>query len=121
MSTHRRPKYLDGLLMDKPPTNRLRSQRQESRIARELKGMTTINSGATFGQNDVVTDFCEVEAKTTTKASYSLKMSDWNKLRKKCAGVKIPIMVVDFEMDEKSLAVIPYDDLIFLIQKANLE
>lgn len=100
-------------------TTRERSGKQESRIARQLNGHTTINSGATFGQNDVITDFCEVEAKTTTKESFSLKLSDWRVLRKKCAGNKIPIFVVDFESSKDSLAVLTYEDLQFLITQAN--
>lgn len=49
--------------MDGSTTTRERSKKQESRIAKKLRGYTTINSGATFGQNDVITDFCEIEAK----------------------------------------------------------
>lgn len=102
-------------------TTRERSSKQESRIARQLRGHTTINSGATFGQNDVITDFCEVEAKTTAKESFSLKLSDWRLLRKKCAGNKIPIFIVDFEKCKDTLAVLTYEDLQFLIGQANSE
>lgn len=111
--------YMDAMFKDK--TTRERSSKQESRIARQLKGFTTINSGATFGQNDVVTDFCEVEAKTTNKESYSLKLSDWRILRKKCASDKLPVFVVDFEKSKDSLAVLTYEDLQFLITQANRE
>ena len=109
--------YMNTMFSEK--TTRERSGKQESRIARQLNGHTTINSGATFGQNDVITDFCEVEAKTTTKESFSLKLSDWRVLRKKCAGNKIPIFVVDFESSKDSLAVLTYEDLQFLITQAN--
>lgn len=102
-------------------TTRERSKRQESRLAKQLNGHTTINSGATLGQNDVVADFCEVEAKTTKKESFSLKLSDWRTLRKKCAGNKIPIFVVDFESSKDTLAILTMDDLQFLIQQANTE
>lgn len=100
-------------------TTRERSRRQETRLAKELNGHTTINSGATFGQNDVVNDFAEVEAKTTAKESFSLTLADWRKLRKKCAGNKLPIMVIDFERSKDTLAVMLYDDLKFLINQAN--
>lgn len=109
--------YLDGMFQGK--TTRARSKKQESRIARQLNGHTTINSGATFGQNDVITDFCEVEAKTTKKESYTLNLSDWRVLRKKCAGNKLPIFVVDFEQSKDSLAILTYEDLQFLINQAN--
>ncbi|WAX08854.1 hypothetical protein BS162P1_00075 [Bacteroides phage BS162P1] len=111
--------YIDRLF--EKETTRARSKKQESRIARELKGHTSINSGATFGQNDVITDFCEVEAKTTEKESFSLTLADWRKLKKKCKGSKMPILVVDFEKSTDSLAVLTYDDLLFLIEKANKE
>lgn len=109
--------YMNKLFEDK--TTRERSGKQESRLAKQLNGHITINSGATFGQNDVVTDFCEVEAKTTNKESFSLKLSDWRLLRKKCAGNKMPILVVDFEQSRDSLAILTYDDLQFLINQAN--
>lgn len=111
--------YMNAMFNEK--TTRERSGKQESRIAKQLNGHVTINSGATFGQNDVVTDFCEVEAKTTKKESFSLKLSDWRLLRKKCAGNKLPIFVVDFEQSKDTLAILTYEDLQFLISQANGE
>jgi hypothetical protein len=110
------PSWLDKKIN---PSTRSRSSKQESKIAKDLKGKTSINSGATFGQNDVITDYCEVEAKTTSHSSYSLKVSDYKKLEKKCNIGKIPIFVIDFEKEKKSLAVLNYDDLLYLINKAN--
>ena len=98
--------------MDGSTTTRERSKKQESRIAKKLRGYTTINSGATFGQNDVITDFCEIEAKTTAHES------EWVKLKKKCSAKKIPIFVVDFEKSRDSLAILTYEDLQFLIELA---
>ena len=109
--------YLQNL--GKEQTTRQRSHKQESRLAKQLNGHTTINSGATFGQNDVITDFCEVEAKTTGKESFTLKLLDWRILRKKCASNKIPIFVVDFEQSKDTLAVLTMDDLKFLLEQAN--
>lgn len=102
-------------------TTRARSGKQESRLAKMLNGHTSINSGATLGQNDVITDYCEVEAKTTKHESFSLKLADWRLLRKKCAGNKMPILVIDFEQSKDSLAVVTYEDLQFLIEQANRE
>ena len=113
--------YLNSLLGDNEKTTRERSGKQESRIAKELGGRTTINSGATFCQNDVITDFCEVEAKTTSKESFSLQLSDWRKLRKKCKSDKMPILVLDFESSRDSLAIVSYEDLQYLIEAANRE
>lgn len=104
-----------------PQTTRARSKKQETRLAKMLNGHTTINSGATFGQNDVFTDFCEVEAKTTQKDSYSIKLSDWRLLRKKCAGNKFPIFVIDFEQSKDTLAIMTMDDLEFLLNQIQHE
>lgn len=111
--------YLDTLMNGQ--TTRARSSKQESRLAKQLKGYVTINSGATLGQNDVIADFCEVEAKTTAKESFSLTLKDWRLLRKKCAGNKIPIFTIDFEKSKDTLAVLTMDDLAFLISQANVE
>lgn len=100
-------------------THKKRSQRQESKVAAVLGGRVTINSGATLGENDVVNDFCEVECKTTTKSSFSLKMGTWELLLSKCNPNKIPAMVIDFDKDDKSLAVLDFEDFKFLIDLAN--
>jgi hypothetical protein len=113
--------YLDRIMSGEQPSTRARSKKQESKIAKDLSGHTTINSGATFGQNDVLVDFCEVEAKTTGNDSFSFKLSDWRKLCKKCNQKKMPIFVIDFEKTKNSLAVLKYDDLMYLIEKANAE
>lgn len=99
-------------------TTRSRSKKQESHIAKAIKGKTTINSGATFGQNDVLNDCCEVEAKTTKARSFSLTLRDLQKLRQKCSVSKIPVLVVSFEDDlNKQYAVISLSDFKFLIDE----
>ena len=103
----------------KVKTTRYRSNKQETRIAKELKGTVSINSGATFGQNDVTTDFCEIEAKVTSKKSFSVTVDDWIKLNKKTKFGKLPIFVVEFEVTKESLAIIKWDDLKYLIESAN--
>lgn len=97
-------------------TTRARSKHQESRIAKSLKGYTTINSGATLGQNDVISDFCEVEAKTTSKESYTLKLADWRMLRKKCDRRKMPIFMLDFEKSKDTLVIMTNDDFEHLLR-----
>jgi hypothetical protein len=111
-----KPKWL---IKKENPTTRSRSKKQETRIAKVLSGKTTINSGATFGQNDVINDFCEVEAKTTGKNSFSLKVDDWQKMIKKCSTKKIPIFQVQMENAGLELAVIDVKDLNLLLQLAN--
>lgn len=101
------------------PTTRARSGKQETRIAKDLSGRKTINSGATFNQNDIITDYGECEAKTTKFLSYPLKVEDWHKLVRKTSFGKIPFMIVDFEKSNLSLAVVSLDDLKYLIKMAN--
>ena len=84
-----------------------------------MKGRTTVNSGATFGENDVTTDYAEVEAKTTKFKSFKLDLVDWFKLVKKCKLGKLPVMVIDFEKTKESLVVMNYSDFKYLINKAN--
>lgn len=112
-----RYKYLDNMINGE--TTRQRSNKQESKIAKVLRGSKSINSGATLGQNDVFTDYCEVEAKITKHKSFSVTLSDWFKLKRKCKANKLPIYVVEFEHEKQSLAVLDYEDLLFLIQMAN--
>lgn len=110
-------KYLDEMLNG--TTTRSRSKKQETNIAKVLKGKVAINSGATLRQNDIMTDYCEVEAKVTANKSFRLTLKDWFLMRKKCKGGKMPIFVVEFETEKQSLAVLDYDDLLFLIEMAN--
>lgn len=115
----KKPKWLNNL--EAKESTRAKSGKQETRLAKSLQGRTTINSGATFGQNDVTTDFCEIEAKTTDKGSFTVKMSDLEKMHKKCDAKKIPIMVVEMRSYHKEYAVIRFDDLKYLIEQANNE
>lgn len=107
MSKRARPKWLDS---DSKNTTRAKSKKQETIVAKLLKGHVTINSGATLGQNDVVADFCEVECKTTSKDSFSITKKDWSKLVTKCKTTKIPMMVVTLEGYE-DFAVVKLTDL----------
>lgn len=110
------PKHLQVSI---PDSTRARSKKQETKIAQRLNGRTTINSGATFGENDVITDYAEVEAKTTRKNSFSFKVADWQKMVDKCAVNKIPIFEIEFEGNDLNLAVLNVDDLRMLIEMAN--
>jgi hypothetical protein len=108
------PKHLKKRL--KKPTTRSRSNKQEKKLASDLKGYATINSGATFHQNDVVTDHFSIEAKTTAKNSFSLKKSTWADTIKKCETGKVPLMQIDFEGEVPlELVVIEYQTLLDLL------
>lgn len=100
-------KYLDDKLA-KPTDksyNRKRSDKQEKKLAKEFGGKTTINSGATFGQNDIITPVFEIEAKTTSKKSFTLKLEDLKKLQRKCDKNKVPIFIVEFEGNDEYVIV----------------
>lgn len=113
------PKHLQKRLN---PTTRSRSEKQEKAIRKDLaevdgQAYVSINSGATFGQNDVTSENWEIEAKTTTKGSFSIKKAYWREVRRKCDIKKIPAMVVDFEgSDPLSLVVMEYKDFIALVE-----
>ncbi len=113
-SFHKLPKWSEG--KRKQVSTRERSNRQEAKVAQLLKGRTTINSGATFGENDVTSEHCEVECKITSKGSYSLKVAEWKLLASKCNVHKIPVEVIEFEKDGLELAILPLADLVSLLE-----
>lgn len=110
-----RPKWLSEKT---DSTTRKKSKKQETKIAKLLKGKMSINSGATLGQNDVISDFCEVECKTTSKESFSVTMKDWTKLVEKCDVSKIPMMAITLE-GKGDFAVLQLKDLKYLIDVIN--
>jgi hypothetical protein len=111
------PKWMEDGEKKKP--TRFASKKQETRIAKVLQGRTTFNSGATFGENDVLTDYAEVEAKTTSKKSFIVKADDLDKLQKKCKGDKIPLFIIEFNELKTEYALIKMSDLELLIKLAN--
>lgn len=113
-----KPKWLVGRL-EKPESTRKKSKVQEDKLALMLKGKVALNSGATFGQNDVLVSYAEVECKTTSKESFSITMKDWNKLVKKCSVTKMPMMALEFQNSKLDLAVIKLSDLKYLIDCVN--
>lgn len=105
--------------MNKPTTTRERSYKQEKRIADTHGGLPTINSGATFGQNDVESKEFSIEAKTTTAKSYPLKLSELKVAEKKTPTNKIPVFQIDFEEAKKSYCVLREEDFLALIEELN--
>ena len=89
-------------------STRARSKKQEVSLAKDFKGRTTINSGATFTQNDVTSEKFEIEAKTTDKESFILKLSDLKKMRRLCSIKKVPLFIV--EMKGNSYVTLDYED-----------
>lgn len=112
MSENRLPKHLQNL----DTTPQVRGRKFESTVAKALKGKLTVNSGATFGQNDIIADYCEIEAKLTTHDSYPLKAKYFEEVRRKCGVKKIPLMVINFEAHKVTYAILPVEDLEFILE-----
>ena len=75
------------------------SKKQETRVAKAVKGKRQANSGATmFNKGDVVTDHFLIECKTATteKASFSIK-KDWiEKLKEEAFAMNKPHWAITF-------------------------
>lgn len=99
-----------------PDTPQVKGRKYETKLAKTLGGRVATNSGATFGENDIIADYCEVEAKLTTNESYSLKAKYFREVKKKCSIKKIPLMIVNFEKYGDSYAIIPMDDFEFILE-----
>lgn len=92
---------------------RKKSQRQEKKVAKDLKGKVTIASGALYFQKgDVRNDAYLVEAKTTSKSFYSLKKSIWEKVKKEAIkdSLRIPLMHIELNDGKQEFVIISYDD-----------
>ena len=102
------------------------SIRQERKLAEVVGGRTQPGSGAFPGhKGDVrLRNKFRIEAKFTTKKSYTLKLEDLLKIVGECTGSERPVFVVEFK-DENGLysgsswVVIPQRDWEKLIAQAN--
>lgn len=115
------PKHLQKRIELADPSNpgskRRRAGKRENRLAKELGGRTTVNSGAAFHQNDVITDEVEIEDKTTTKGSFTLKADYLLEVEQKCKVGKMPVLTVHFETTGEAYAVIKFADFKYLIER----
>lgn len=98
------------------------SQRQERRAAASLGGRVTPASGATgspSAKGDVrVRGEIRAECKTTSAASYSLKLAEWRKIQSEAGAFgEAPVMQIEFQGQagrNKKLAVIDWEHFIEL-------
>lgn len=111
----REPKWITELSEEK--STRYYSNKQEKTLAKKLQGKTTCNSGAKFGQNDVLTSYAEFECKTTAKNSFTVHYEDWEKLCKKCSPEKIPAMQFELQSQKKNFVLVSLEDFEYLINK----
>lgn len=103
-----RPKW-----MQREPTKRGRSVKKEKALAKKVKGgKTTVNSGATFRENDIRSEDMDIEHKFTDKGSYTITLATLEKLRKQTKGDRVPVLVIEFEQTGKAYAVVELGDLL---------
>lgn len=85
-----------------------KSQKQESKVAKELSGKTVVASGALWGsKGDVKTEYFLVECKTTAKDSYRLTHAVWKKILHEAVkdGMRFPLMCIDLYDGKERYAV----------------
>jgi hypothetical protein len=104
----------EDVMKVKMPTPRDKSKKQEKRLAKEIKGRTTIASGAFWhDKGDVSNDRFLIEAKRTDKEKYTVKRDIWEKIRIEAVGCgKIPLLVV--EMQDLEVVCLTVDDYVTL-------
>lgn len=90
-------------LLDRPKKKQQRpDQRQEKRLAKEFGGRTTPASGALAIKGDVQTRGELIEAKTTAKTQYTLKLKDLRKLEEQARGAgKLPVFVIEISNESE--------------------
>jgi hypothetical protein len=109
-----KPKWLENA--DKNDHTRKRSGKQEKKLSKQFKGRTTINSGATFRQNDVMSDTHDIEAKTTRSSQFVLKESDLEKMAQRVTGGRTPAYIVQFEKSGKSYVIVELQEYLDRIE-----
>lgn len=105
------PKWLDNL--GNEPT-RKKSDKQETRLAKEFGGRKTSNSGAKFTENDVTSKSFDIEAKTTKSSQYIMKMSEIEQMERRADKDKIPIFVVEFNQHGREFVIMDKQDFLTL-------
>ena len=96
---------------------KVKSNKQEKRVAKEIQGKTTIASGALYIQKaDVRNDMWLCECKTTEKNFYSLKEKTFDKVYYEAIkdGLRMPVMCIDLLDGKHSIAVMRYLDFVGL-------
>lgn len=97
---------------------RTESQRQERDLAHVYAGNAQPGSGAFWSRKgDVRTDDLLIEAKTTSKASYSLKAEIWEKIRREALlDGRTPVLAL--RMGGRDLVVLDQEDFLELLSAA---
>ena len=88
---------------------RAQGLKTEKIIAKDLNMRRVSASGALTLDNDVKNGLFSIECKTTTKQSYSIKLSTLRKLIKQ-AGARIPVLLIRFLPTDERFVVLSYSD-----------
>ncbi len=102
-------------LSRKAKKTRRASERQEHKIAKDIGGRRQPGSGGgPWNKDDVRKEGkFRVEAKMTSKKSFSVKRSDLAKVRGHCELGEVPLMQIQFTDEQRNVeeqwVVIPYD------------
>lgn len=85
-----------------PPKSRRRAvTKQEVARSEELGGQRQTGSGSRItakGDGRVFGKY-RIECKSTTAASFTVKLADLNKIRSECAGLEVPLYEIEFWED----------------------
>jgi hypothetical protein len=107
--------------LNKSKPTRDASAKQEKRLAKTLGGRTTPNSGARFGENDVLLPEFEIEAKTTEGLGYRFTVAEFEKAEKKTKMGKSTLMVLEFTEANREFVVMDISDFKRLTDGARAE
>jgi hypothetical protein len=111
---------LENFKDPKEKTIKEKSQKQERRVSKEVKGRPTINSGALyFDKADVRGKNLRVECKRTDKQQIVLKKEWLLKLRAECNIKDIP--VVNIEIGEESWYIVRKEEFEYIRQRIEKE
>ena len=87
-------------------TTKFKSNIQEKRTAKDIKGKTTIASGSLCQRGDVFNEHFLVECKTTEKPYYSLTKKVWDKIVKEArnSNLRTPVMRIDISDSDNPMS-----------------
>lgn len=89
--------------------------KQENSVARDIGGKRVVGSGCFDIKNDVYNTTWVVETKYTSGKSFSIKKSYWDTIKKEAfSRGRLPALVVRFDSDGESLAVVRYSEFLEL-------
>lgn len=117
-------KEVERVLKLKRKTVKERSQKQESKVAKEVKGRVVPASGALDNfKGDVRSLLFLIECKTTEKDYYVFSMKTWDKIVKEALkdNLREPVLQIDIEDGNKRLCALKYETFEDLMTNSDRE